>query len=373
MRIGLLSYPLNNNYGCYLQAYALKSVLESWGHHVTYIHRRHTIDFSIIYKLKYFVKNLLWSISHLRRFPLFFTANTYESEYIIKKGYQMIPFFEMYMSPHTEPIYSTSKLKSNCENLYDAIIVGSDQVWRADLLKDIEDYFLVFLESQSTKRIAYAASFGSSDPKYSNEKKSICGKGYSRFDAVSVREEDGISIIRDFGWDGPTPHHVLDPTFLLDRNQFDILLPKPKITNNLFCYILDSTDNKDIYIKRVSDKLGLNVINIIKDRTKDSFVFPSIETWLQGIRDSRFVITDSFHGMVFCIIFNTPFVVIPNKARGASRFYSLLKKFGLEERIVDENDVALPTEIDIDWSDVNEKLMMEKEISLCFLRNALEM
>lgn len=369
MKIGILSYPLNNNYGCYLQAFALKSVLENWGHYVTYIHRRHTISFSFMYKVKFFIKNLLKIIIHFKKYPLFFNAHVYEDQYMMKQGKYMYPFFEKYINPHTEPLYSTKELKACCEGKFDVIVVGSDQVWRADLLKNIEDYYLVFLEDKDTKRIAYAASFGNCS-KYPNRKMNICGEGYATFDATSVREDDGVTLIKNWGWKGPTPCHVLDPTLLLDRYQYNKLLPKQKQKDMLFCYILDTSERKERYMQMVSKYLDLKMLNILGNRERDGFVFPSIETWLQGIRDSKYVVTDSFHGTVFSIIFNVPFSVIPNQKRGLSRFLSLLHMFGLEDRIVKENDLSI-VETPIDWNAVNQKLEERKAFSIEFLQKAL--
>lgn len=373
MKIGILSYPLNNNYGCYLQTYALKTLLEGWGHQVTYIFRRHTIDTSLKYKAKFFVKNVFLSITQGIRLPLLFNAQVYENNYMLDKGRAFVPFFEKYFSPHSDPLYTTYELKKYCEGRFDAIIVGSDQVWRPDLLKCIEDYFLFFLNDSHVKRISYAASFGKSNPHFSEKSRRLCGIGFSKFKAVSVRETDGIDIINRMGWKSPQAVHVLDPTMLLDSQQYKKLLSNDeKITPTLFCYFLDFSEEKKKYIDEVAAELGLEVDNIIVGREKRNFIYPSVEDWLTRLKKCSFAITDSFHGTVFSIIFQIPFVVVLNEKRGNARLYSLLKKFGLDNRIVRDGNLHQLIQSEIDWEEANRRINEMKKFSLDFLKNALK-
>ena len=99
-------------------------------------------------------------------------------------------------------------------------------------------------------------------------------------------------------------------------------------------------------------------------------LYPSVETWLSLIKNSYYVITDSFHGMVFSIIFERNFIVIVNKKRGVARFTSLLEKLGLEDRIVtNTEDVEIISKCPIDYSAVNKKINILKQNSLFFLYN----
>jgi len=102
------------------------------------------------------------------------------------------------------------------------------------------------------------------------------------------------------------------------------------------------------------------------------YQLPSIEKWLRGIYDSKMVITDSFHGMVFCIIFNKPFWVIINKDRGAERFESLLSFLHLENRMItNESDFDFRYNEDINWQNVNNVIEKMKIESINFLKEAL--
>ena len=112
----------------------------------------------------------------------------------------------------------------------------------------------------------------------------------------------------------------------------------------VFSYLLDESEEKINILNDVSNKLNLPVkkIKLEKDISKismsrlKSLKYPSIQEWLASFAQADFVVTDSFHGTVFSIIFNKPFVVLPNKGRGVARFESLLKVVGLENRIFSE-------------------------------------
>ena len=109
------------------------------------------------------------------------------------------------------------------------------------------------------------------------------------------------------------------------------------------------------------------------DIKTNSYHYPSFSTWLSGIRDAEIVISDSFHGIVFSILYNKQFICVANESRGLTRMISLLKKFGLESRIVFETEL-LPSDIfsqKIDYKFVNEILHKEQLKSIDFLINSI--
>ena len=176
-----------------------------------------------------------------------------------------------------------------------------------------------------------------------------------KFDAVSVREKSGVDLCNRYL--GVDALHVLDPTMLLEKEDYiDLIIAENEevFEGNLFCYILDNTKKKDDVIDLIVQstnlvsftcmpKLNLSLENVEQDI--DACVFPSVTRWLKSFMDANMIITDSFHGCVFSIIFNKPFWVIGNKSRGMARFDSLLSVFGLENRMLDINNI-----VDIDWS-----------------------
>ena len=368
MKIGVLTYPLNNNYGCYLQSYALIHFLQEKGYDVEYIYRRHdkpSRRFYIKYAIKSIVKGLLFN---KWQNPWY----NYEWDYMLKNGKNMIPFFEKYIVPHTKAFYTTKELKKQCKK-YDVVIVGSDQVWRADILSNIEDYFLPFIDGNRVRKIAYAASFGKDNPGYTDFQIKKCGEALKAFTAVSVREKIGEEIIGRYGWECMNYQVVLDPTMILPVSSYLSLINEPRQENRLFGYILDQSEKKKKVLDYIACKYNMKAINFLEDVKTKGQDYPSVEMWLESIYSSKIVLTDSFHGAVFSIIFNKPFIIMVNENRGAARFDTLLETFNLKHRILsDVESVDKLLFSPIDWESVNETLRIKKEKSVNFLLKYLD-
>ena len=370
MKIGIITLPFNNNYGGYLQCYALMSVLKSLGHQVTLINRMHNRR-SFLMRFRHFAKAFLCAMLHKEH-------NTYimsQVKELRNKGRNMMPFVDKNISPKTRPIFNDLELHLFTTRRFDAVIVGSDQVWRPDYGPKIENYFLNFV-SEKTKKISYAASFGQDNPGYTSCQINRCSRLIEKFDNISVREDSGLEILN--AWSVKLknkPQVVLDPTMLLSKEHYISLLKSScEIKESIFCYVLDESDQAKLIVSSVFDYLKIPIYNIIEtDKWKNAdYAMPSIEKWIEGISDARLVLTDSFHGTVFSLIFNKPFIVYANKERGASRFLSLLKQFGLESRIVTtSNEAICVCEEEIDWCSVNKILETKKKLSYEFLYNAL--
>lgn len=372
MKIGILTVPFNNNYGGFLQAYALLSVLKDLGFDVELINRRHNRK-SFGWMVRRFAKNVIKKL--LGRHPKFILPNP-ERE-ICSKGILMNPFVEKYIAPLSEPFFSTKELVRACEKRYDICIAGSDQLWRPAYVPEIENYFFSFINDDNVKRISYAASFGISDPFYSEKQKKKCGTLISKFSAVSVREKSGVDVIKKMGWKTQSsPQLVLDPTMLLDREHYTSLITSVEVNKNrrVFCYLLDGNVDTVGIVDAVCARLGA-LKDLIIDPLHwqdESYILPPIEQWLAGFRDALFVVTDSFHGTVFSIIFNKPFVVYVNEKRGRDRFLSLLEELELDGRMVSNvEDLYAALESPIDWEKVNELIEEKKQDSINFLKEAL--
>lgn len=362
MKIGILSYPLNNNYGCYLQSYALLHFLRQRGYDAEYIMRRHNKPSWKVY-LKYAIKTIFLNIIHLTwNSPIY----NYEWHYMLKKGPRLYPFYENHIIPHTKPLYTTKDLEEKCKE-YDVIIVGSDQIWRAEILSNVEDYFLGFIRDPKIIKISYAASFGKEAPGFSQKQLESCGNALSLFKAVSVREEVGLRLISDYGWKCRNCMVVLDPTMLLLKEEYMAMAIKGK-SPVVFAYILDETDMKVTAVNRIADELSLDKVCVLSGVNNKDFVYPSIEKWLSGFVSASFVVTDSFHGVVFSILFNVPFAVILNRERGVARFETLLNMFGLGDRVLkDKSDISKILNNKIDWEGVNDILNQKREESSYYL------
>lgn len=366
MKIGIITVPFNNNYGGYLQSYALMTVLKRMGHEPTIIMRRHNPHpVSAAFRMGFFIKGILKTVLRRKLYPCF-----YSEELSFKiRGKGMLTFVDRYMQPLTKYVYSSDELRKECENKFDAYIVGSDQVWRAIYVPGIVgNMYLDFTEGWNVKRIAYASSFGTDNPEYTAEEKEICGKLIEKFDAVSVREDSGLKVFDDFLWKVKNPQVVLDPTLLLSKDDYNkILHQENKLAKGkIFCYVLDKSDDAKKTISNILRQLNRPLYEI-SDIQKGDSVLPSIETWLTAIRDSDFVITDSFHGTVFSIIFNKPFAVYVNKARGSSRLECLMKKFGLETHILSMHHQNNIEYNHFDWNRFNKTIELKIKESKQFL------
>ena len=156
---------------------------------------------------------------------------------------------------------------------------------------------------------------------------------------------------------------VLDPTLLLKKSDYLVLCENVSVKQSryLCAYILDLSDEKINLIRRIADRKNLE-LRLFTAHDKLSL---SVEEWLCNFRDASFVVTDSFHGTVFSIIFEKNFIVLPNEDRGADRFVSLLSVFELSDRIYKENEFK---EDEIQWDKVNEIILSLREDSLCYLK-----
>ena len=369
MKVGILTLPFNNNYGGYLQAYALMTVLKKMGHDVELIFRRHNKRGKITFVAQ-LLKNIVKKI--LGRKVLFVIP---DSEKIYEyRGKNMLPFSQKYIEPKTEPFFNSQKMNHHIKKKYDAVVVGSDQVWRPDYVPNVVDYFFHDIHRNGIKKIAYAASFGNGNPFFSDEEWEKCCAAISNFDSVGLRERTGLKVIKEMGWNGEA-ELVLDPTLLLSKDEYEkILQGKSSIAKGkLFLYVLDELTNDVVQSISITTHLEPYYIMNLEQWKCDDYQMPAVEDWLNGIRNSSMVVTDSFHGMVFSIIFNKPFWVVANENRGKDRFESLLSQVGLENRIVDAEKICeCDWNAPIDWQNVNEKILTLKNDSFSFLRGALE-
>lgn len=380
MKIGILTLPLYYNYGGILQCYVLQTVLQRMGHEVIVLNRKFNnpplrevmLRLGSIVKCvvrKYFLGNESVRLSN----PF---LHNYYIKYPIWDSSANISFI------HSNFKFTPSTTSSRALRNYvlrhqlDCIVVGSDQVWRECYCPCITDYFLGFLPSGcKVRKIAYAASFGVQDSPISARWLDECIRLAGRFDALSVREDSGVTLMQEVF--GLQAKHVLDPTMLLEREDYRLLVSKEDkaaASTGVLAYILDKTPEKKQIMDDVAGKLQLPCRSFIPDAEKVC-VLPSVGQWLAAFDRAGFVITDSFHGCVFSILFRKNFIVILNKDRGADRFHSLLKQFGLQNRLIsgygDLEKRAGELFKPIDYAAVEEKLSRLKADSLRFLREAL--
>ncbi|MBI6339837.1 polysaccharide pyruvyl transferase family protein [Proteus sp. PR00224] len=359
MRIAVITFPLINNYGGIIQAYALMKLLSDLGHEPVLINFQSEKYFKSL--MKYIVK----------KYMLFFIKK-FRNSILTKKNYKLRQFINLEINPKSQSVYNSKELyRCFLSNNFDACIVGSDQVFAKLGYSNFEnDYSLGFLNENIIK-LAYAASFGGDKFLGDIEKIKYHSDNLKKFRKISVREKSGIKICQDtFGVEAV---HVLDPTMVIDKNYYINLIRfngYEEKGKNLFAYILDNTKKKEKIISEIAESKQLSLKKVSDGNSSNNVL--SMEEWLGNIHNSDYIITDSFHGCVFCIIFNKPFNCIINNKRGADRFLSLLSVFGLEDRVLVEGGYSEKNiNSDIDWNAINNKIEFLKDYSISFLKNNL--
>lgn len=344
MKIGIMTFHWATNYGAVLQAFALQEACDKMG----------ADTFIIDYYPRHYKKNILNSFlsTHLQ----VILSKIKE----IPKEKQIEEFRRKYLK-RTSYFNANIKLK-NAVLPFECYICGSDQIWNESFstygeFKPTYSYFLDF--APDDKIIAsYAASFGTDNLTSSlrvNIKKLL-----NRFDFISVRENSGAKIINDLGFDNVFV--VPDPTLLLEKGEYEkFVTPKTNKFPRAFVYMLhNQISNAD------------NILKILSYRNYESIICDNIgvEEWLSQIYNSDIIVTNSFHGTVFSIIFQKPFIAIPvNGSRMNNRIETLLGKLGLQNRIFQGNLDILETPID--WQDVEKRLNKYRAEGYNFLNKVI--
>ena len=355
MKVGILTLRLHSNFGFLMQSYALQKIVKEYGHEPFHFFIKEE-PLNAYEKVIGFFKKIARNTISGTHYPLFVYYPTEED--MKYKDRNTWEFIDKHLSL-TPYIPSLTTKNAHKIPSYDAYIVGSDQVWRREFTDDILCYYFNFTPDNS-KRMAYAASFGKDTISYSSKAIDECKRLLKRFDAVTVREDDGVRICKEnFDYNATK---VLDPTLLLSQNDYLELIEDPEIPFSeepyIFTYILRPNKEKLDFIQRFSDDRGMKVINIMPEvlekvgkRRIDECVYPSISTWLKGFSQANYILTDSFHASVFSIIFNKIFYVINDSTGGITRIPSLLNTFGLTNRYARDYDGTVLT---INYDEVNQ-------------------
>lgn len=375
MRVGILTLKLRSNYGGLLQAYALQKALDSLGHEVHVIRHdglknrnaKQIISGWVPGFLPVKLRNGEWCLLATRRRAHRAVAKNMEA------------FVENHIRL-TKKKYHNGNLVDLNKAGFDAIIVGSDQIWRPEYAGDIRACFLNFIQGEKICRLAYAASFGASEWEYTDVETSECAQLLASFRAVSVRERNAIAWCeRKLNSDAQL---VVDPTILLGSAHYEKFITNSKNEPYLCTYILDPTQEFD---QKINDHISGRGLHRISPMPKCQYVdvgdadlaqciYPTMEHWLSTFYHADKVITDSFHGTVFSVLFNKPFLSICNEKRGASRFQSFLGELGLTDCLVgsvDEFSAKVENFPAIDWPTVNRKLEDWRQRSFSFLQSNL--
>ena len=255
------------------------------------------------------------------------------------------------------------------DNIY---VTGSDQVFRVSTQNsNLISENLLDNVALNTKKIAFSASFGVNKKEFIEEtpeyKIEHMKNSLKSFDFISVREKSGVEICKDIL--EVNAEWIIDPVFILDKSRyFDLIQSATKdYSNKIVSYILDSNKEYKKAYKYLSKQYQVNVVELANSNE-------SVENWLKAIRDCKILITDSFHGMCFAIIFNKPFICIANKQRGATRFESVLEMLSIDYQCIDNTQEIYEKDciFKVDYDVVNKRIKEERQRGLDYLKMALE-
>ena len=365
MKIAILTQPLYNNYGGILQNYALQTYLRRQGHETTTVNFAHTpLKLSVPHfrlsvgkrTLQKILGRDIRYIDPIRQDRETFRVDMHQQRFIATH------IRKLDIHPPLTPEFCD-------QHHYDAYIVGSDQVWRPFYSPCITNFYLDFAQNSPARKIAYAASFGVDHWEAKPELTQTLAALAVKFNAISVRETSGVDLCRQYL--NVAACHVIDPTMLLSAEDYLQLASSADTQeSHIVSYILDYSPAKKTICESIAGRCA-TPLQRIGIRGKNGY--QSIEDWLQAIAHARLVVTDSFHGTVFSILFNRPFITIANETRGETRLRSLLQMFGLESRLRSENTMRFDRlDTDNDWNDVNTRLEAYRTKAGIFLDQALK-
>jgi hypothetical protein len=310
MKIGIVTYHFVNNFGAALQTYGLSRTLL----------KVDNVEVNVVDYRHWFIR----FTDFIRVFPI--TTNFKEIISGIKTFSERRERLEKFSKFHnekfslTEKYLSVSSIEKNPPNC-DKFVCGSDQIWNPIITRGVSSpYYLDFAEKKE-QRVSYAASFGVSDvnKKYYSKMEEY----FKNFKAISVREKEGINLVKEIS------------VFLLTKEEWLELSVEYKIDYKyILVYIMQNNDSVYEHAKKIKDALGLKIISISRygyapDFVDETLVNVGPKEFLGLFKNAEYICTNSFHGLAFSIIFEKEFSVIPSK-RFNSRLQNLIDLFGIE-------------------------------------------
>ena len=357
MKIGIMTFHWAQNYGAVLQCYALKCKLEEMGHDVWVIDRLPQYS------------GIVCRLYHRFSYKHYFSWMKFDR------------FNRSFLIPKTRKYRSMKELEKHFgKEGFDCVIVGSDQVWRWNIMG--YNYFLDFVDVRKTSKVSYASSFGLSHWEENGLDRLKIAELLKEFSHVSVRERTGVEICKHtFGIHAEL---VIDPTMLHDASFYENTLLKdyPKISGTKVVSCILGKENRGhcLQLSNWAWKRSLAYEELYwtswdffhMEFCRGSFLHISVPEWLNEIRNAAYVVTNSFHCAVFAILFHKQFVVLNNHSGGGDRIRTLLTALHLEDRFSSSLDERILSQLlhePIPYEKVEKRLCVLRESSLAFLKN----
>lgn len=332
----------NLNYGSALQCYALQKFLKERGHQATLVRDYRANPVFIFQRLK----NIRYVRGFFRK---------------VKAQVELQGFIHRNISLSRRAYFSYRGLVKHCPDA-DCHIAGSDQIWH-----NANNFRYLTYVPDGKLKLSYAASFGKAY--IPDTMKAVIKPYLARLDGITVREKSGVDIINSMGY---SAEQVLDPTLLLNEDQYP--WKETGKRGYCFCYFLNLSKKNDVLFDRIQEFSAEGGKELLVTAPlnypmflKDSLVFPSVEEWLGLYKYADCIFTNTYHGLLFCIIFKKQFLMFVQQGETSAeneRFYSILETLGLSDRAVcctDQPDIAQKMREPIDYDSVYE-ILREKRL-----------
>lgn len=364
----IVTTTTNNNYGNIAQRYALQRFLQKNGYNF----------------ISYYFYGFYWRIFFVRLSVFTYLPRSFIAR-LLHQGPQGSSGVYNY---HKLTVFCNKRIKQELflpfwHKKYGTYIIGSDQNLGTPIKQEFftswQNFLLKFV-TWDAKRISYASSFGASNLNKRNSfiKSEAAKILMQKFDAVGIREQAGVRLAEEI-WDVKA-RQVIDPALLLEKTDYSHLIDNPTAklypTKSVFYYLLRVKKDSALFgfTQKIAKDLGVDMDGSL---THDTKKLMPMEQWLQGFRDSRIVVTNSFHGVIFSLINNTDFVVLCRRKdeNGAVRFQDILGRLGLDDRIIFDDqfdDCDIQKIPKINWSTVNKKVNELRDDSTQWLLGQLK-
>ena len=358
MKIGFVTTHQYQNFGTFLQCFALQKMLQDLGHDTEIIdYRREEFKRTMFEKIRI-------AIGDFRKHPMSYISNIL-AWFLLCKRRSLFNKFAKENFKISQQYWKTSDdLKLNPPQ-YDLYMSGSDQIWNPSICGFIEPYFLTFAPKDSFK-VSYAPSIGLSH--LSTVEIDQLSTMLATYKYLSCRETTGCRLLADCGM---KVEHVLDPTLLLDISIWNSMADKSKIhkTNYNLCYFLTETPEKRMQAYELLSDAKIENLTVDFRYSKGAILAAGPYEFLSLIRNAKTIVTDSFHGMLFSILFGKDFYILPrhqatNHNHQNSRIIDMLNALELSNRWCPTSTNISP----IDYIAVSNKINILKQHSIRYLQ-----
>lgn len=384
-KVGLAIVTYGTNYGTYLQAFATQQLIQNLGYKTEVINID-SVKHEVGKARKWYFAKQLFNFAELKSYKNVLLGlvrekvNKKYKSYMANRKEKFKKFREEKFC-FSEIVKSWDGLTKLCSENYDHVVVGSDQLWRPANIAG--DFYTLNFVPDDVNKIAYATSFGLSEIRKSQSKKTE--KFLNRINHLSVRENSGAKIVKKLtNRDIPV---VCDPTLMLTKKEWDGFVSNDSIVKGKYvlCYFLGNNKSHRILAKRIAEKTGCKIVGVLHiaghlaidenfcdEEPQDIGPFE----FLNLIKNAEYVCTDSFHGCVFATIFNRNLFAFKRFTKNSkmstnSRITTLLSTFGIVDVLVEGSEnVDDLLDIKINYNEVNYLMETKREESLDYLMNA---